>query len=319
MPNANLILAGDVGGTKTLLMLAEISQGIPRAVHEARYENSQFDSLEGILADFLGARYQPAAACFAVAGPIAGRQASLTNLPWQIDAGALEKQFDFGQVGLINDFAAVGYGIEALEPDDMAQLQAGIPLAHAPRVVLGAGTGLGECLLVWGNGRYEVIASEGGHVDFAPTDELQIGLLHQLQSKFGHVSYERVLSGPGLVAIHEYLRAGDEKYQARNDPADITDAALAGDSIAMRALEMFIAIYGAQAGNLALTCLARGGVFIAGGIAPRIIDQIRAVGFMRAFLEKGRHACLMAEMPVQVVMNPNVGLLGAALNAARMA
>ena len=319
MPNANLVLAGDVGGTKTLLMLAEISQGVPRAVREARYDNSRFDSLEGILADFLGTHYQPCVACFAVAGPIAGRQASLTNLPWQIDADELEKTFGFSQVRLINDFVAVGYGIEALGPDDMVQLQEGKPLAHAPCVVLGAGTGLGECLLAWGNGHYEVIASEGGHVDFAPADELQIGLLRQLQSTFGHVSYERVLSGPGLVAIHECLHSGDEKYPALTDPADITDAALAGDPVAMRTLEMFIAIYGAQAGNLALTCLARGGVFIAGGIAPRIIDQIRAGGFMRAFLEKGRHSCLMAEMPVQVVMNPNVGLLGAALTAGRMA
>jgi glucokinase len=315
MPNENLILAGDVGGTKTLLMLAEVTQGVPHTVHEARYENSQFDSLETILSDFLGTRYQPAAACFAVAGPIAGRQASLTNLPWQIDADVLEKHFAISQVRLINDFVAVGYGIEALGPNDMVQLQSGIPLAHAPRVVLGAGTGLGECLLVWGNGHYEVIASEGGHVDFAPTDELQIGLLRQLQSKLGHVSYERVLSGSGLVAIHDYLRAGDQKL---NDPADVTDAAFAGDKIAMRALEMFIAIYGAQAGNLALTSLARGGVFIAGGIAPRIINQIRAGGFMRAFLDKGRHACLMVDMPVQVVMNPKVGLLGAALSAARV-
>lgn len=316
MPNDNLILAGDVGGTKTLLMLAEIGQGVPRTVHEARYENSQFDSLESILADFLGTRYHPVAACFAVAGPIDGRQASLTNLPWQIDADRLEKHFGFGQVRLINDFVAVGYGIEALGLDDLVQLQAGIPLAHAPRVVLGAGTGLGECLLVWGNGHYEVIASEGGHVDFAPADELQIGLLRWLQSNYGHVSYERILSGPGLVAIHDYLRADNQKL---NDPADVTDAAFAGEKIAMLALEMFIQIYGAQAGNLALTCLARGGVFIAGGIAPRIIDQIRAGGFMRAFLEKGRHARLVAEMPVQVVINPNVGLLGAASIAGRMA
>jgi glucokinase len=315
MPSDNLILAGDVGGTKTLLMLAEVIQGVPRAVHEVRYENSQFDSLESILADFIGTRYQPGAACFAVAGPIDGRQASLTNLPWQIDADRLEKHFGFGQVRLINDFVAVAYGIEALGPDDLIQLQSGKPLAHAPRVVLGAGTGLGECLLVWGDGHYEVIASEGGHVDFAPTNELQIGLLRQLQSKFGHVSYERILSGPGLVAIHDYLRADNQKL---NDPADVTDAAFAGEKTAMCALEMFIAIYGAQAGNLALTCLARGGVFIAGGIAPRIIDQIRAGGFMRAFLEKGRHARLMAEMPVQVVINPNVGLLGAALTAARL-
>lgn len=318
MPNENLILAVDVGGTKTLLMLAEIVEGVPRAVHEARYENSQFDSLESILSDFLGTRYQPGAACIAVAGPIQGRHAGLTNLPWQIDADELERHFGFGQVRLINDFVAVGYGIEALGPDDMVMLQAGNPLAHAPRVVLGAGTGLGECLLVWGNGHYEVVASEGGHVDFAPTDERQIDLLRQLQPKFGHVSYERVLSGPGLVAIHACLRAGDEALQMLNGPADVTDAALAGDPSAMRALEMFISIYGAQAGNLALTCLARGGIFIAGGIAPRIIDHIRAGGFLRAFLDKGRHACLMAEMPLQVVMNPNVGLLGAALTAARM-
>lgn len=319
MPNENLILAGDVGGTKTLLMLAEIVEGVPRAVHEARYENSQFDSLENILSDFLGTRYRPVATCFALAGPIEDRHARLTNLPWQIDADQLEQHFSIGQVRLINDFVAVGYGIEALEPDDLVTLQEGKPLARAPRVVLGAGTGLGECLLVWENGHYEVIASEGGHVDFAPADELQIDLLRQLQSTFGHVSYERVLSGPGLVAIHECLRAGDEMLPLRNDPADVTEAALAGDALAVRALEMFISIYGAQAGNMALTCLARGGVFVAGGIAPQIIGSIRQGGFVRAFLNKGRHARLMAEMPVHVVKNEKVGLLGAALTAGRMA
>lgn len=319
MPSKNLILAGDVGGTKTLLMLAETVEGLPRAVHEARYENSQFDSLETILSDFLGTYYQPGAACFAVAGPIEGRCAKLTNLSWRIDADALARRFCFQQAHLINDFVAVGYGIEALGPSDLVTLQAGNPQPHAPCAVIGAGTGLGECLLVWENGHYKVIASEGGHVDFAPADDTQIALLQHLRAQFGHVSYERVLSGPGLVAIHECLRAGDKTLPQLNAPADVTDAAFAGDLIAMRALEMFIGIYGAQAGNLALTCLARGGVFVAGGIAPRIIDKIREAGFMQAFLEKGRHARLMAEMPVHVVINPNVGLLGAALVAGRMA
>lgn len=317
--NENLILAGDVGGTKTLLMLAEIVEGVPRAAHEARYENAQFDSLETILSDFLGARYQPAVACFAVAGPIEGRCTKLTNLLWRIDADALVKRFGFQRAHLINDFVAVGYGIEALGPSDLITLQAGNPLPHAPCVVIGAGTGLGECLLVWGESGYELIASEGGHVDFAPADETQIALLRHLRAQFGHVSYERVLSGPGLAAIYGFLRAGETSVPELNDPAAISRVALAGDSVAADALRIFISIYGAQAGNLALNCLARGGVFIAGGIAPQIINKIREGDFMRAFLEKGRHAHLMAEMPVHVVINPNVGLLGAALAASRMA
>jgi glucokinase len=316
--HANLILAGDVGGTKTLLLIAENIDGVPRAVHEARYENIQFESLEAVLSDFLGTGYRPAASCFAIAGPIEGREARLTNLPWKIDADALGQRFGFIQAKLINDFVAVGYGIEALGSSDLVTLQEGKIQAHAPRVVLGAGTGLGECLLVWGDGHYEVVASEGGHVDFAPTDALQIDLLRQLQAQFGHVSYERVLSGSGLSAIYELLRVNEHSATGLNDPAEISQAALLGDPLATRALEMFIGIYGAQAGNLALTCLARGGVYVAGGIAPQIIDKIRAGGFMRAFLDKGRHARLMDVMPVHVVMNPKVGLLGAALAACRV-
>jgi glucokinase len=313
----NLILAADVGGTKTLLMLAEISEGKPRSVREARYENAQFDSLDAILADFLAAAPRPAAACFAVAGPIEGRCARLTNLPWLIDADGLEAEIGLGRARLINDFVAVGYGIEALGPADLVTLQPGSPLPAAPRAVLGAGTGLGECLLVWGAGHYEVIASEGGHVDFAPVDEEQIGLLRHLYKQFGRVSYERVLSGPGLADIYAYIR-GDQLAPPLSDPASITQAALNGDQLAAQALDMFISIYGAQAGNLALTCLARGGVYVAGGIAPQIIEKIQLGSFKRAFLDKGRHARLMAEMPLHVVINPKVGLLGAALAAARL-
>lgn len=314
----NLILAADVGGTKTLLMLAEIGDGKPCSVREARYENARFNSLEAILADFLSAGSHPGAACFAVAGPIEGRSARLTNLPWLIDADRLESGMGLGRVRLVNDFVAVGYGIEALVPADLVTLQPGSPLATAPRVVLGAGTGLGECLLVWGAGHYEVIASEGGHVDFAPGDEEQIGLLRHLQRQFGHVSYERVLSGPGLAAIHAYLQEGQLAPEL-SDPAAITQAARMGDRLAAKALDMFISIYGAQAGNLALTCMARGGVYVAGGIAPQIIEKIQLGGLKRSFLDKGRHSRLMAEMPLHVVINPKVGLLGAALAAMRLA
>ena len=330
----DLILAGDIGGTKTWLRLAVGAAGGLRTLHEQRFDSAAFDGLVPMIRELLAGVPQSGAglpairsACFGVAGPVSGGQASLTNLPWRVDADEIGRQCGIAKVALINDFEAIGYGIEALDPGDIATLQPGKPVARAPCAVLGAGTGLGVCFLVWGEGHYQVIPTEAGHVDFAPTDELQMGLLRFLQKRFGRVSSERVVSGPGLVGIFDFLREAapqqlapelEQALQSDAAAAAISQAALEGtDELARQALQLFVRIYGAQAGNLALTVMARGGVFVAGGIAPKIIEELRAGEFIRAFCDKGRYVALQSTIPVHVVMNPQVGLLGAAMVASR--
>lgn len=328
------ILAGDIGGTKTLLQLATVRDGIFHAVYERHFDSAAYEDFSVLLGEFMStAALMPAAAgaidaaCFGVAGPIHGQSAKITNLSWAIDASAVGAEFGIANVSLINDFTAVGCGIEMLHGDDLASLQTGKPEPFGPRAVLGAGTGLGEGLLIWQGDHYQALPSEGGHVDFAPADEEQDGLLRYLRPIFGHVSYERILSGAGLVNIFEYLTgSGREAATAalreamlKNDPA----AAISGfgldgrDPAAVRALDLFVSIYGAQAGNLALTTLARGGVYVAGGIAPKIIARLLQGGFVQAFNAKGRFSALMQGIPVHVVMNQKVGLMGAALVASR--
>jgi len=326
------ILAGDIGGTKTLVQIADVDVGQCDVVLEQRFESARYSDFSALLHEFLeaatGLTPQAEAACFGVAGPVTGDSARVTNLPWQLDAVAIGKHFGIPRVRLINDFQAVGYGIEALAPDDLRVLQAGKPRPHGPRAVIGAGTGLGEGLLVWQGGRYEMVASEGGHVDFAPLDELQWELLHHLMQQFEHVSYDRIVCGSGLVRIYEFLRARPDSgatpelhraMQGGDPAAAISQAALHGaDPLARQALDLFVQIYGAQTGNLALTAVATGGVFVAGGIAPKIIDKLTDGDFIRAFTRKGRMSDLLATIPVQVVLNPRVGLLGAALAASRL-
>ncbi|MDP1898158.1 MAG: glucokinase [Sulfurimicrobium sp.] len=329
-----LILAGDIGGTKTLLQLVSVQDGVFHVICERRFDSIAYEDFSSLVGAFMSAAASlPSAAgpinaaCFGVAGPIQGQNAKITNLGWTINAGAVGAEFGIANVSLINDFAAVGYGIEVLHGDDVVSLQAGEPELHGLRAVLGAGTGLGEGILVWQGAHYQALPSEGGHVDFAPADKIQDGLLRFLRPIFGHVSYERIVSGDGLVKILEYLvESGVEsatpalrKAMLENDPA----AAISGfgldgrDPAAVRALDMFIAIYGAQAGNLALTTLARGGVYVAGGIAPKIITRLKNGGFVRAFNDKGRFTALMQRIPLRVVMNPKVGLMGATLVASR--
>ena len=328
-PNHKIILAGDIGGTKTLLRLAEIGN---KVLAERRFDSHAYASLNEIVAEFLreGAAHPIACACLGVAGPVEGGSAKITNLPWQIEAAAISAQFDIPQVALINDFQAVAYGIEALESHDLATLQAGEPLHQGVRAVIGAGTGLGEGFMVWQESHYEALPSEGSHADFAPADELQIELLRYLSRKYGHVSCERLVSGPGLVDIFEFLcnrEALDVSSALRvametGDPsAAISRFALEDrgrDRLAVQALDLFVRIYGAEAGNLALKVLARGGVSVAGGIAPNIMEKLKDGSFLRAFADKGRFAGLLGAIPVHVVLNPKVGLMGAARAAERM-
>ncbi len=329
------VLAGDIGGTKTLLQIVDCANNARRVVAENRYASGSYDGLVSMLREFLGSAgldraSQIHGACFGVAGPITdianAQRAQLTNLPWEIDTADLARALGTERVRLINDFQAIGYGIEALAPHDVVVLQEGAEIPRAPRVVIGAGTGLGVGILVWQRDHYEALPTEGGHADFAPTDELQTDLLRYLRETTGHVSYERVLSGPGILNIYSYLCAGAGQQsdlaaarQADDPAAAIASAALEGkDKLARRALDVFVMIYGAEAGNLALTCLARGGVYIAGGIAPKLIDKLGEPAFMRAFNDKARMAAVTATMPVRVVMNPAVGLLGASLAAGRL-
>lgn len=323
-----IFLAGDIGGTKTLLRLFGTGGSV---IAERRYDSAAFASLNQVVAGFLSdcPALSLASACFGVAGPVEDGRANITNLPWRIDAASIAAEFHIPQVRLINDFQAVAYGIEALDSRDLATLQAGSPQKGGVRAVIGAGTGLGEGFMVWQGTYYAAFPSEGSHADFAPTDELQIELLRYLAERYGHVSYERLLSGPGLVNIFEFLRdsrgiqptAELQSAMKTGDPAAaISLCAMGGkDDLAEAALDLFARIYGAEAGNLALKVLARGGVYIAGGIAPQIMGKLEEDVFLRAFVDKGRFAGLLGDIPVHVVLNPMVGLLGAARVAERFA
>ena len=326
------VLAGDIGGTKTLLQIADFDRDRYRVLAQQRYENSAYANFSDIVHDFIAQAQQPAirAACFGIAGPViataTGEHVKLTNLPWILDSDRLARDFAIPKVRLINDFQAAGYGMEALTPADLVPLQRGTPEPQGVRALIGAGTGLGQGLLFWRNGRYEAHSTEGGHVDFAPTDDLQIELLQFLRREHPHVSYERVVSGRGLVNIFEFLRtrcgaacATDVEPDVDDRAAAIANAALSSnDPLASQALDMFVDIYGAQAGNLALTTLSTGGVYIAGGIAPKILPRLTDGRFMRAFRNKGRMSALVATIPVYVVTNQAVGLMGTALAASRL-
>jgi glucokinase len=324
-----LVLAVDVGGTHTRAAIAASDGGRCTIERERVYASADWPGLLPLLRDFLVAGDQrPARGCIAVAGPITdnGARARVTNLPWHLDRAQLQTDLGCEGLALINDFAAVGHGIAALGADNLVTLQAGEAQPRAPRAVLGAGTGLGQALLVRDGDGYAVLATEGGHVDFAPQSELQWELWRALHRAYGHVSYERLVSGPGLVFIYRFLH---ERHGGRSedvtrlapeaDPAAaIAGAALAGsDPLAASALDEFVRIYGAQAGNLALNCLPFGGLYVAGGIAPKMLAKLREEEFLAAFNAKGRMEAVTQRIPVHIVTHPNPGLLGAALYAGR--
>lgn len=321
------LIGGDIGGTKTILQLAELSGGKVSERLTRRYDSTQFSDFQDILQDFLdqaGTAGYPHAACFAVAGPVTGRQAKLTNLPWQLSSHAIATEFSIPSVKLINDFEAVALAVENLPSADLLTLQAGQEQPQATRVVLGAGTGMGVAWLPWWQGRYHALPTEAGHIDFAPVTPLQIRLLEALQMKFGHVSVERLLSGAGLTHIFKFLQsiaAVPSGGSVLEEDSGAAIAALAldrNDPVAIQALELFAEIYGAYAGNLALAGLCRGGVYLAGGIAPKIAGVLRAGGFIAAFRAKGRFSAFMSGIPVHIITNPHTGLLGARQEAQRL-
>jgi len=297
-----VILAGDVGGTKTLLALFE--QGRPAPAFELRLASAEFADFEALLARFLdearaalGAAPMIQSACLAVAGPVRGEQVRVTNLPWTIDAVRLAGRFGLARLQLVNDFAAAAWGVGALTPQDLVTLQAGVPLEGAPRVVLGAGTGFGVAYVLGG----VPVAGEGGHGGFAPAGLEQDALWRFLHERLGRVQLEDVVSGPGLARIHEFM----------------TGERVAPEDASPQALDLFITCFGAAAGDQALNVMARGGVYVAGGIAARILPRLAAGAFLAAFNDKGIFAEHTRRMPVHVVTNERVALLGAAAAAAR--
>tara|TARA_R110002073_G_scaffold180366_1_gene338714 strand:- start:28 stop:1062 length:1035 start_codon:yes stop_codon:yes gene_type:complete len=316
------LICGDIGGTKTLLRTTSFNDGKILEYTERCYDSAAYSSFTDMLKDFLdtaGIHNHPSTACFAVAGPIVAQRVKLTNLPWFIDASDIATKFLISSVILINDFEATAQAIETLPESDRITLQAGKPQAQAMCVVLGAGTGMGVAWLICQGGHYVSLSTEAGHMDFAPTNKLQIGLLEYLQNKFGHVSVERVLSGSGLTHIFNFLQIHpDILFKPPQISLDEDSGAAISElafkqkhAIAIRSLDLFAEIYGAYAGNLALAGLCRGGVYIAGGIAPKIIDTLKAGNFIHAFRNKGRFTTMMNEIPIQVITNPKVSLLGA--------
>lgn len=321
------VLAGDIGGTKTLLAVLErTADGQLVVLARRRYESAAYPGLGPIVRDFLASTHHDddvTCAGFGVAGPVVGGRSRVTNLPWELDAAVLRDQLGLRSFVLVNDFAAVAHGLAALGPDDVEVLQIGTRDPGGPVALIGAGTGLGEAVLVPSPSGPRFLASEGGHCDLAPRNDTEIALLRFLLRRHHRVSYERVVSGRGLHAAYEFvveaglapeLSAIRDEIAAGDPGAVIGGHALAGDDPACaRAVELFIDLYGAEAGNLALKVLPTGGLYVAGGIAGKLLPLVRAGGFMRAFLDKGRMSPLLAAIPVAVVKNPDVGLLGAGL------
>jgi glucokinase len=301
-------LCGDIGGTKVLLGLLDDSGDI---VSQRRLASAEFSTFEALLAEFLrGNASVLDGGCLALAGPVAadGRSAKITNLPWVIDAAALEREFAIPpcSLRLVNDFAGAAMGVTVAGPKDLVTLQAGAPDATGVKLVVGAGTGMGMAVLIPEGGSFRVLPSEGGHVGFAPADEAQTRIWSALREEHGRVTCERVISGPGLAAIHRVL-AGE-----RLEPAAVSERALAGDAGALRSVEVFLSAYGAFAGDMAMAVMARGGVYLAGGIAAKLLPLLRSGTFLTAFNAKAEHAQLVARMAVHVATDPQLGLRGAA-------
>jgi glucokinase len=324
-----IVLAGDVGGTKTALALFEATGRGLVLVRDDTLPSRETPSLEAAIDRFLGGGPRPTidAACVGTAGPVIDGRCVATNLPWVIDERELAASIPAARVRLLNDLEVAAHGVLSLPDDEVQTLQVGMP-RPGNLVLIAAGTGLGEALVVQDGDRRIVVASEGGHRDFAPRDDVQEHLLRFLRREYGRVSYERILSGPGLFNVYRFLRDTGwarespdvaERMRAGDPGAVVTELALAGrDPMCAKALDIFVSVYGAEAGNLALTAMAVGGVLIGGGIAPRILARLTAGAFVAAFRDKGRLSTLMEAIPIRVALNPRAPLLGAARVAATL-
>jgi glucokinase len=321
-----MILAGDVGGTKVHLALYDFVNGRLSHTRDERFAAKEYAGLEEIVREFLGAD-KVTAACFGVPGPVRDGRLRLTNLPWTLDSRELSLDLDINHVFLINDLEANGYGIAELQPDQIYTLAEGDASQIGNRALVAAGTGLGEGILIW-NGRMHVpYPSEGGHADFAPRNEDEIDLLRFLKQKYnGRISFERVVSGMGMTNIYEFLRdvRGMEEpawlaemlTEADDPNSVITETGLSARAeICERTLDMFVSTYGAEAGNLALKVLSVVGLYVGGGIAPRILEKLKDGAFLKAFTDKGRLSQLLINMPVRVILESRAALMGAAAYA----
>ena len=324
----NLVLAGDIGGTKTSLALFSINGDKLRMEAEHNFSSKKYSGLTPIVDEFrVRNNKRIDAACFGVAGPVVDGHVKTTNLPWIIDSQVLRQALRVDTVYLLNDLEAAAYGVFTLDNEAFYTLNEGTMHSTGNKALIAAGTGLGQAILYDDGRHFHALPSEGGHADFAPRTELEIELLRYLRARFGHVSYERVLSGPGLFNIYRFLKESRgmaeppllaERFAAGDDPAAvISTAALAKEAeICCTALDLFVSIYGAEAGNMALRFKSVRGLYVGGGIAPKILDKLKDGAFMRSFIDKGRYTELLATMPVQVVLNPQAGLRGAAYYAA---
>jgi glucokinase len=324
-----MILAGDVGGTKTILALFEAQGNGWHCVKKTRYSSLDHPTFTGLLQHFLSdcGVLSIDSASLGVAGPIVDGDCVATNLPWVLLRREIGAIIGTERVRLLNDLEATAWGMLDLPEADFVTLNHGVP-RPGNRAVLAAGTGLGEAIIAWNGASYQVLASEGGHADFAPGSEQEIALLQFLWEKYpGHASYERVLSGEGLVNIYQFLKnsanapvqSGIERQMGDKDPAAVIgEAGVAGtDALSVAALSLFCRIYGAEAGNLALKCLPYAGVYIAGGIAVKILPVLTRGDFLEGYLEKGRYRAALKQIPVKVCINEEIGLLGALAFAAR--
>lgn len=315
---AHTVLSADIGGSNTRLALATVRAGAVILDRREQFENASVTSLADLIRRYLADRPLPTHACLAVAGPTDGRTVQLTNLDWVIDAERLGREFGF-PFRLVNDFEAVAWGLDALEAAKLVTLQAGIERPAAPRIALGPGTGLGVAISADSGAGYRPLPGEGGHVGFAPTDAEQAALLASLQKRFGRVSVERILSGPGIAELYAFCRSSTGRPVEREyTAAEVTGSALDGsDAAAVKAIRLFCRILGQTAGDLALVAGARGGVFLAGGIPPRILPLLQDGGLLAGFLGKGRFTDWMKYVPLYVVTDPDIGLKGAALAAGK--
>jgi glucokinase len=321
-----MLIAGDIGGTKTLLALFSPEDGPRKPVAEAEFPSANYPGLEDVVRAFLKKVDRPVtAACFDVAGPVLAGRAHLTNLPWVIEEARLARELGLKRVTLLNDLKAIAYAVPYLLAEEVAPINPGTPEPHGPIAIIAPGTGLGEAFLIWSGTEYIACASEGGHADFAPIDGLQGELWQRLCQRYGHVAYERVCSGSGIPNIYDFLRDAGHAPEEPDFAAQllglrdrtplIMQAALKGpdaNPLCASTLDIFVSALGAEAGNLALKVLATGGVYLGGGIPPRILSRLTDGRFMRAFLNKGRLSEVLTAMPVNVITAP-APLIGAAM------
>src|SRR5579864_6916949 len=319
-----MILAGEIGATRTRLAAFETEANRLQRVVEKTYMSQQRDGLSGILAEFIKTEGIPVhSACFGVAGPVRAGRSKISNLPWVIDARQVAEQLKLNSVGLLNDLEAYAYGIDALESKDFITLSEGAEEAEGNRAVISAKTGLGMAGLYWDGFRHHPFACEGGHADFAPRNDLQMELLAYLQKKYGRISCERILSGPGIKNIYDFLRDTHKAEEADwlraqmsaapDPPALISKTALEGKAaICDQTLSIFVSVFGAETGNCALNFMTTGGIFIGGSIAAKIVPKMKDPVFLESFLDKGRMAAILKDMPVKIVVNDDCGIIGAA-------